>query len=341
MRQIIAGSTTYIDRHNERMTLQALESMACRINSDRKPILTIEHDVTLPPIGKLLKAWVEPTEDGEHRLLIEQETFEKEEQIVLPDGSHGLMRQSDTDRSPFVKRVVDIPPILDITADLANFASLDDYQALLDEIRSASSLPFENSEMGRKALIVDPEIIITLSKEIIAYLVASKIIDKFSSKIIDKVGDKLSDDLADFYTWVRSIAFKYAKYAIPKNRPITYIFNIPINPQVELVIRTNDSSDVAASIMVDNLEEPLKLAIACRDKLGAERVQFLLNKAGEWKLNYMLTDKGQVIGTKKSFTRKARQFDLTPPPSIIGINKGTLNLLKQPTKNIGNKRRKK
>jgi hypothetical protein len=46
--------------------------------------------------------------------------------------------------------------------------------------------------------------------------------------------------------------------------------------------------------MEDNLEKPLKVAEEYRARLGATRVQFLLDKKGEWKLNYALTDKGQV-----------------------------------------------
>src|SRR5690242_1870816 len=124
MQRVVVGSSTHIDRHNTRMTKEALESMARQINSGRKPGATIEHDTTLPPIGKYLQAWVEPMEDGEYRLLMVQEIFEKDEPITLPDGLQGLKRESTTDSSPFVNKAESIPETITLGTDLANFASL-------------------------------------------------------------------------------------------------------------------------------------------------------------------------------------------------------------------------
>jgi len=108
---------------------------------------------------------------------------------------------------------------------------------------------------------------------------------------------------------------------------------------VELVARTSAASEVAASIMEDNLENPLKLAQEFHNRLGAERIQFLLDKSGEWKFNYLLTDKGAVIGTEESFSRKARQVDLPLPNHMIIPDR---NRLKRPgtTTSKKNKRRK-
>jgi hypothetical protein len=341
MRQVVVGSTTHIDRHNERMTLQALESMARQINSERKPILTVEHDTTLPPIGKMLRAWIEPMEDGEFKLLIEQEIFEKEEHIILVDGSQGLMRESETDNSPFVRKAKNIPETLILRADLANFASLNDYQAFLTEVKDANLTSFVSEEMGRKSFIPDPELVITIGKGLLTYFVAKKIIDTFGGKISDKLSDEVSNDIAEFYVWVKTVALKYTKYVVPKNRPMTYVFSIPITPHIELAARSSDASEITAAIMLDNLEEPLRQAQEYRDKLGAERVQFLLDEDGEWKLNYMLTDKGQVIGTKKSFSRKAQQLDLSLPPSLNSTPVSTPKLLKQTVKNSSKRPKRK
>lgn len=337
MQRVVVAATTHIDRQNTRVTKQALESMANQINSNRKPIMTIEHDTTLPPIGKIIKAWIEPTEDGEYRLLVVQETFEKEEPITLPDGSQGLKRQSEADNNPFVIKAKGIPEKVTLDADLANFASLGDYEAFLQEIKDDTFMPFDSGEIGRKSYIPDPEVIITLGKVILTYFAANKIIDTFGGKISDKLSDKVSDDIAEFYVWVKTVGLKYAKYVIPKNRPVTYVISVPIAPHIELVARTSDASEVVAAIMLDNLEEPLKQAQRCRDELGAERVQFLLNKDGEWKFNYMLTDKGQVIGTKKSFSRKAQQFDLTLPTNLNNVTGDTPKLIKQSVKGTSKK----
>jgi hypothetical protein len=41
-------------------------------------------------LGKILKAFVEPGEDGEYQLVTIQEIFENESEIKLPDGTLAL-----------------------------------------------------------------------------------------------------------------------------------------------------------------------------------------------------------------------------------------------------------
>ncbi len=334
MRKIAVVSTTHIDRHNTRITKEALEKAANQINNGKKPAITIEHDITLPPVGQIVRAWVEPTEDGEHKLFTEQDYFEKEGPITLPDGSSGAIRESDTTHYAFVDKEGDIPEQIILKADPVNFTSFKRYEDFLDDVRTASPISFEHGEIGRKAHIPDPEVIITIGKGVLAYLAAKGMIDKFGSKIADKLSDKVSEDIVDFYIWVKSVAVKAADYIVPKNRPITYVFSFPIQPHTELIARTSDPDEVAASIMEDNLEKPLKQVVEFREKLGATRVQFLLNEKGEWKFNYLLTNKGQVIGTELSFSRKARQIDLPIPASMPSIE------TKQPIRFKKNKHRR-
>src|SRR5260370_30207429 len=75
MRKVVVAGTTHLDSHNTIISKEALERAADDINNSKKPVLTIEHDTTLPPIGQIVKALVEPTEDGEYKLLTEQEIF--------------------------------------------------------------------------------------------------------------------------------------------------------------------------------------------------------------------------------------------------------------------------
>ena len=45
-----------------------------------------------------------------------------------------------------------------------------------------------------------------------------------------------------------------------------------------------------------------------KDIFGAEKIQFMFSEKDEWELTYMLTDKGETIGTKKSFDRRDVAF---------------------------------
>ncbi|MDO8673296.1 MAG: hypothetical protein Q7O66_17965 [Dehalococcoidia bacterium] len=62
-------ATTHIDAQNERITPEALEKAAELVNSGNKPSLLLDHDITIPPYGKMLSAKVEKREDGEYQLI--------------------------------------------------------------------------------------------------------------------------------------------------------------------------------------------------------------------------------------------------------------------------------
>ena len=79
-------ATTYMDRHNERMTLSALLGMVDQIGYQIIPMLW-NHDPRLPPIGRLISARVEQLPDGEYALIGVTELFDPDEDIpILADG---------------------------------------------------------------------------------------------------------------------------------------------------------------------------------------------------------------------------------------------------------------
>ncbi len=83
--QTIIASTTHIDRHRERMSVEALEGMASKVNREYIPYL-IEHDFNRQ-IGVLLSAKVEKMDD-EYALLVVTGIFETEEEFDLyPNGA--------------------------------------------------------------------------------------------------------------------------------------------------------------------------------------------------------------------------------------------------------------
>lgn len=67
--------TTHVDRHNDRFTLEALESMRRQINSTYLPFI-FNHDPRCPPLGRVISADIVSLADGEHALEAEVEVFE-------------------------------------------------------------------------------------------------------------------------------------------------------------------------------------------------------------------------------------------------------------------------
>lgn len=298
MRMQSVAASTHTDRQGMRMTIEALESMLGTFESNRRPVYNVEHDISLPPLGQIIQGHIEPTDDGEYCAVVTSEVFESSEKLILPTGEEAIKTQSHDEKYPFINVVMDAPEICTLGYDWANFASQNERRLFLEEARIGSQLPFKEQVFGRKSLVPDPQLIITLSQTICSYLLTRKV----GEKLIGQVGD----DIAKVYAFIRSTLMTYVRYAQPRNRPHTYVFDIPGKPQIELVARTSDVDLLMSSLELDRLVELVERATEYRDTLGAEKVQFLFSTQGNWGFNYLLTDTGAVIGTPASFARRAR-----------------------------------
>lgn len=306
MKQEIILATTHIDLHHQRFTLNALEQMKGAINGEAKPLVTYDHDMAIPPAGKLLEARIELREDGEYQLVATQEFFEGIQWSALEDGTKVFKQESETDRHPFSNKYEKVSDEYAVSFDSVNFESKEAVHSFIQEVKEQSGTEFEAGMHGRKSVIPDPEFIIQLSQVIAGYLLAKKLIDKVG----DKVAELVAEDVAKFYSFTRSVISTAAKYARPKGRPVTYIFIAPGDPYIEFIARSTDPNLVTNAVLLENLEGALSKAAYLRRELGAVRIQYLLNDKGEWEFNYLLTNKGAVIGTEQSLARRVRRAEL-------------------------------
>lgn len=67
---------THVDRHKDRLTLEALESMCDNIRKSYIPYI-VNHDPRCPPLGRVIESEIIPFADGEHALEVEVELFEE------------------------------------------------------------------------------------------------------------------------------------------------------------------------------------------------------------------------------------------------------------------------
>jgi hypothetical protein len=178
--------------------------------------------------------------------------------------------------------------------------------SLQNLFRKASDVDFTDSTFGRKSAIPDPEFIIKIAETIGTYLVAKKVVDKAGDKVVDLV----MEDVAKFYSFVKAITGSAIKYTLPKNRPITYIFVVSYAPVIEFIVRSNNPNSVLSAVSMDKLEKPISEAMELHENLGADKIQYLLSKKGEWEFNYLLTCTGQVIGTKQAYSRRTKKIEL-------------------------------
>jgi hypothetical protein len=304
-------ATTHLDAHNEIISREALEDSAESVNKGNKPLLTIEHDVTIPPYGKMLTATVEKQDDGEYQLVAESEIFDDAEWSSL-DNVKLFRQESKTNSSSFVDEYAGIlPDGYEVMVGRINFQSSDIENTFFSEAKESTDLEFTyNDNILRKAAIPDPEIIIKLAQSLISLLLARDILKIVVDKTLDKVSDKVTDDFAKFYEFVKTTILKYAKYAHPKNRPITYVFVVPTEPRVELVAKTSKPNFVLDAITLEKIRDAIENAEHFEKIIGATKIQFLLNENGDWEFNYLLTKTGGVIGTEKAYSNRAKKFEL-------------------------------
>jgi hypothetical protein len=300
-------ATTHVDKHNTRITKEALEGMAQDLkHSGKVPSLTIEHDSILPPIGKVVDGWVEKRDDGEFQFITISEVFENKTEIRLPDDSIAYLEASETDVRPFsLRETEDTLHEPKIYVDLANFSSEKEYEKFNNEIKEVGE--FKAEIIGRKSFIPDPEIIITILQYAMGSALGIKVIEKLS----DKATEAVTEDVANkAYGVIKKAVKSIANYAIPKNRPITYIFLIPGEINIELAVRTNDPNIAIHAISQDEINGVLEKVESYLDILDISKVQFLYDTKEEWQFNFLLTNKGEVIGSPMSHKRRAKKIEL-------------------------------
>ena len=78
-------ATTYIDRHGDRFSLEALNSLASQINERYLPI-NVNHDIRQPTVGRLVSAEVVKMPDGEYAVDGIGELFEPSDTLASLTG---------------------------------------------------------------------------------------------------------------------------------------------------------------------------------------------------------------------------------------------------------------
>ncbi len=295
-------ATTRIDKQNMKFTKELLDKTADSINNGNEAVrMGLEHDIMIPPLGKTVGAKVERMEDDEYELIVTQELFNEHKKVSLPNGEIAYKQSLKNDRRPFVvHKYEETPGQIIIHTDYMNFNSKEEREMLLKEINEAGNI--ESIYAGRKSALPDPEILITLSHDAILYYVGYKV----ASKILNKVCDKIAEDVSQIYDVIKVSIIGMAKYAIPKNRPITYIMEVPGEPIIQLIVRTSDEKIALSSMQKDKVKSCIKRSMEIHEVFNTDEIQFIFNEKQEWEFNYLLTKNGEVIGTPDSFNRREK-----------------------------------
>lgn len=297
------AATTEVDRHNCQITKETLENAMVFINEGKYvPGVGLEHGHSVMPIGKTIKGQIVPYRDGEFAAQIHQDIFFDEfKERITDTGEKVYIGESQYDHRPFADTEKDDISKLEISIDPVNFLQ-EDYEELIQYITDDCDANYQ--DIIRKSLIPDPEIVFTLA--------AGTLMFWTGKKALEKLADNVATDIASCYTRIKKAAVKFAQYAIPKNRPITYVFRESNEYVTEFVIQTTCVDTMLEAIqkeyILSALEKTNQVKLLVNGAIA--KIQFLYDcRKKEWEFNYLTSTTGQVIGTEKCYRKTAKVFE--------------------------------
>ena len=170
MRRIQAiMATTHVDRHNERVSLAALESMREQICNSFLPC-DVNHDPRFAPFGRVIDAEITHLPDGEHALEGEIEIFES-----------GPLPPLRTDRSMHFKELPRDSLVLTIDRSF----SRPEFQDAVGAIAQELGTPVQRA--AKKAL--EPIAVLIISASSLA-------LGSFSKSFFSRLGETAADLVA-------------------------------------------------------------------------------------------------------------------------------------------------
>ena len=264
----------------------------------------VEHDLSVPPIGKLLQGEVETISGGEFGLVVTSEFFSEPTVVELPNGEVGFRQISKVDSRPFRPSPNDSPDEFVVTIGHEGFASLEDESDFDLIVRQ-----YPDFAVGpmyfRRALTPDPLLTIILPAWFLTALTYSIL-----NKVSDRLSDRIADDLSNLYDVARNGAVTLSKDIYNRNRVVTYVFTIPGEPEIEFVAQLLKPEPLGTALTVDILSDAIEKAQEFSKTMEAAKVQFILNDSCTWQFNLLTTQTGEVIGTEASFSRQVRRIEM-------------------------------
>ncbi|MGG7661067.1 hypothetical protein [Dyadobacter sp. BHUBP1] len=265
----------------------------------------MEHRRDFPPMGRLENARV--IEKGEfHYLLVEMAYF-PDPQPVNWDLSLQIQQFSD----PF--QFVEVENIsassIEISFDTINFPSRNQAFTFADEIKRGAPEQIEVTFHGRKSDLPDPEILLRFVEFQALYEISKPLLKKLGEKAADKLVDSAVDSGSKVAKYLLKVLKDAFNQMIPLAKPVCVLFDIPGEPHIELLMKTRDESVLKKAFGKKRLDKVRAKIDELSKVVPIAKIQFVLTTDNKWKFNYLITKKGQTIGTKESFKKRTNVYN--------------------------------
>lgn len=208
------------------ITREAVEGMLEQLRESPKP-MNIEHDPTVPPVGRMKDGWLVEVEGGEVALETEMEIFDGTVTAVLKPTREF---QEEIDRLPGWPTA---NGVLEITTDARSYLRAD-VEVLRDIAAAVGEAKADDNAM-RFSELPDPLLIFGLGSSLTA---AGWFMKGFFTKAGEALGEEVGKDLAEAYRKLKKQAVEMIERRKPADRPpitlLTFRIDRPGGGSVEI-----------------------------------------------------------------------------------------------------------
>lgn len=288
--------------------------MAAAVNDERWSVASIiDHDYSLPPIGKAMNASVVELADGNFALDDEEAIFDNSTTIRLSTGQE-LFKQSTCDKRPFAfvlaRAFLNDKMIIDV--EERNFVSIRSTENFIAELNKVA--PSELHTHHEKDLFVLPSALMLLGSFYI-FKVASRTLDKVADKHAEEIvregielKDLTSENLKKLVRFSNETVRQWIFNSRKGERVPQFHHRLKTNPIVELVYKGEDFEWAALGFTEEALRIAYQQAQILKEEQNANFVQFLFGDNLVWQLNYATTETGDIIATANAFAQRDDRF---------------------------------
>lgn len=298
------AATTGIDRQNQRISLEALNEYAqAMCSSPSVPRMSINHDATVLPIGKIISGTLKLLKDDEVALEVEIDNFIDEfVPCTGPNGEELCFAESAHDSRPFIGYEADFKTNTTVLLNPFDYAREDynDLIKLLDEEYETTV-----QQTIAKSLVPDPTVIVLL----IAGFFTGAFCKSVAKKTSDKLSDAISDDLVAVYSKLKAI-IKAIAGKIIVGKQVAYVF-CENNSPIELVVKARNADAVAKAFeTLASFDVEKKVEQFSQYTNGQlHKIQFVYDDfTMKWEMSYLTTKTGKIIGTMKKYKQAVKMY---------------------------------
>ena len=303
------ATTGYFIRGDQRVRFakEALEHSAKEINEESHVPLCLDHDPSLMPIGRTVRAWVQNTGDeyslfSEFLVVLDAEGCEHKRSgtqvanLCLGNSNRGFASRECEDYDNVV-----------ISVDRCDFESSKSWGKFLQDMKRVNHV-VSAKEYARNS--VDPEGIMLFSMA--GWSVAIWVLiraERFARHLVDetlrKVGDNASDKLSRLISESMGL---FEESVSPRIEKYHVVIVVQGKPDLVLVIERK-KGDTSYAIEEYDLKSIGSILEQYSDILtDAQEVTLLKDKMDVWKFQHVKTKNGNIVGNLENYQEAVKQW---------------------------------